>query len=48
MELKMCGFLAKHDLPISLIDMDLFPESKCLEDVHLGKQKATNILRQVT
>ncbi|CAG5054157.1 unnamed protein product [Parnassius apollo] len=50
----MCGFLAKHDLPISLVDdfvsllRNLFPESKCLDDVHLGKQKATNILRQVT
>lgn len=53
MEIKLCAFLAEHNLPISLSD-DLvellqspFPRDDALKTVKLGKQKATNVIRQV-
>ena len=53
MEVKLCAFIAQHNLPLSLSqDMaellrSLFPNDTALRNVKLGKQKATNIVRQV-
>ena len=53
MEIKLCAFLAEHNLPISLSDdlLDFlrspFPLDNTLKNVSLGKQKATNVIRQV-
>ena len=53
MEIKLCAFLAEHNLPISLSDdlldflRSLFPLDNTLKNVTLGKQKATNVIRQV-
>ena len=53
MEVKLCAFIAQHNLPLCLSqDMlellrSLFPNDTALRNVKLGKQKATNIVRQV-
>ena len=53
MEIKLCSFIAEHNLPISLSDdlvellRSLFPHDTPLTNVRLGKQKATNVIRQV-
>ena len=52
-EIKLCAFMAEHSLPISsgesFVELlkSLFPDEKPLALVKLGKQKATNIIRQV-
>ena len=52
MGIKLSAFLAKHDLTISLSDdpvdqlRSLFPKDEVLKNLTLGKQKATNIIRQ--
>ena len=52
-ELKVCAFIAEHDLSLSLSDWMvpllryLFPKDPLIGKVRLGKQKATNIIRQV-
>lgn len=53
MEIKLCAFIAEHNLPLSLADdlvkfiRSLFPLNQTLRNVMLGKQKATNVVRQV-
>jgi hypothetical protein len=53
MEIKLCAFIAEHNLPISLSDdllallRSMFPLNATLKNVTLGKQKATNVIRQV-
>ena len=53
MEVKLCAFVAQHNLPLSLTnDMvqlfrSLCPNDAALKNVRLGKQEATNIVRQV-
>lgn len=53
MEIKMCAFISEHNLPISIADAfveflrSLFPNDDVLRKVRLGKQKATNVIRQV-
>ena len=53
MEIKICSFIAQNDLSISMCEKflpflrDLFPADEVLKKVTLGKQKATNIVRQV-
>jgi hypothetical protein len=53
MEIKLCAFIAEHNLPLSLADdlvtfiRSLFPLDQTLRNVKLGKQKATNVVRQV-
>ena len=53
MEIKMCIFISEHNLPISIADAfveflrSLFPNDDVLRKVRLGKQKATNVIRQV-
>lgn len=53
MEIKICSFLAENNLPISLCEdtlsflRSLFPRDDVLRKVTLGKQKATNTVRQV-
>ena len=53
MEIKLCAFLAEHDLAISLSDdlvdllRSLFPKDEALKNLTLGKQKTTNVIRQV-
>ena len=53
MELKLCAFIAQHNLPLSLSQdivellCSLFPNDAVLRNVKLGKQKATNVVRQV-
>ena len=52
-EIKLCSFIAEKNLPISLVEelvpllRDLFPSDPALRQVKLGKQKSTNIIRQV-
>lgn len=52
-EFKVCAFLSEHHLPISLCEplLDLlkviFPSEMALMKVRLGKQRASNIIRQV-
>ncbi|XP_065581765.1 uncharacterized protein LOC136041162 [Artemia franciscana] len=51
-EQRICIFLAEYNLPLRLADSlipllrKLFPKDQALAGVTLGKQKATNILRQ--
>lgn len=53
MEIKICSFLAENNLPISLCEemlpflRSLHPTDSVLKKVSLGKQKATNTIRQV-
>lgn len=53
MELKLCAFITQHNLPLSISEdmvallRSLFPNDAALKNVRLGKQKATNIVRQV-
>ena len=53
MEIKLCSFIAEKNLPISIVEdllpllKDLFPSDEALRQVTLGKQKATNLIRQV-
>lgn len=53
MEVKLCAFITQHNLPLSLSEdmvellRSLFPDNAALKRVRLGKQKATNIVRQV-
>ena len=53
MEIKLSAFVAEHDLAISLSDdlvdllRSLFPKDDALKNLTLGKQKATNVIRQV-
>ena len=52
-EVKLCAFIAEHNLPITLVESfvellkNLCPDDKALALVKLGKQKATNIIWQV-
>jgi hypothetical protein len=52
-EIKLCSLIAEKNLPISLVEelvpllRDLFPSDPALREVKLGKQKSTNIVRQV-
>ena len=52
-EVKLCAFIAENNLPISLSEdlvallKNLFPSEVSLQNVKLGKQKATNVIRQV-
>lgn len=50
-ENAMCVFLVEHDLPISFVEplvefCKVLPEKSVLDKLQLGKQKATNIIRQ--
>ena len=53
MEIKLCSFIAEKNLPISIVEdllpllKDLFPSDEPLRQVTLGKQKSTNVIRQV-
>ena len=53
MEIKLCSFIAEHNLPISHCEnlltllRSLFPFDDTLKKVTLAKQKATNTIRQV-
>ena len=53
MEIKICAFLVEYNLPISLSDglvqllQSLFPRDDTIKTVTLGKQKASNVIRQV-
>ena len=53
MEIKLCAFIVEHNLPISISDhfvellCSFFPNENTLKNVRLGKQKATNVIRQV-
>lgn len=53
MELRLCAFLAENYLPISLIEplllllKILFSDNNALKRVCLGKQRASNVIRQV-
>jgi hypothetical protein len=53
MEVKICAFIAEHNLPLSISDSivtflcSMFPNDDPLKKVKLGKQKATNVIRQV-
>ena len=53
MEIKLCSFVMEKNLSISLVEdllpllRDLFPSDETLRQVTLGKQKATNVIRQV-
>ena len=53
MEVKICAFIAEHNLPLLISDSkvaflsSMFPNDVPLKKVKLGKQKATNMLRQV-
>ena len=52
-ELQLCAFLSEHHLPIVLCEPlielmnTMFPQDVCLKKVKLGKQRASNIIRQV-
>ena len=52
-EIKLCAFIAENNLPISWSEdlvalvKSLFPSEVSLQNVKLGKQKATNVIRQV-
>eukprot|EP00795_Rhopilema_esculentum_P005734 gene5734-10988_t len=51
-KLRVCAFLAEHALALSLAEplvavlRSLFPEDPSMKSVRLGKQKATNVIRQ--
>ncbi|CAB4007568.1 E3 SUMO- ligase KIAA1586-like [Paramuricea clavata] len=53
MEIKLCAFITQHNLPLSITEdivellRSLFPNDAALSYLKLGKQKATNIVRQV-
>jgi hypothetical protein len=53
MEIKLCAFITQHNLPLSISEdivellRSLFPNDAALSYLKLGKQKATNIVRQV-
>ncbi|XP_028402033.1 uncharacterized protein LOC114524975 [Dendronephthya gigantea] len=53
MEIKLCSFIVEHNLPIHISDdllallSSLFPTNKTVQKATLGKQKATNVIRQV-
>ena len=53
MEIKTCAFLAEHNLPISLSNglvqflQSLSPCDDVMKTITLGKQKASNVIRQV-
>ena len=50
MEVKICAFIAEHNLPLLISDSMVafvcsrFPNDASLKKVKLGKQKATNVL----
>lgn len=52
-EFKICAFLSEHHLPFSLCEplldllKEMFPSEMALKKVRLGKQRASNIIRQV-
>jgi hypothetical protein len=52
-EIKLCSFITEKNLPISIVEdlvpllRNLFPSDPALREVKLGKQKATNVIRQV-
>ena len=52
MELKLCAFIVQHNLPLSLsqdiVELHtLFANDAALKNLKLGKQKVTNVVRQV-
>ena len=53
MEIKIASFIAEKNLPLSISEdlmallKSLFPNDKTLSRVSLGKQKTTNVIRQV-
>lgn len=53
LEIKPCSFIVEHNLPIHLSEdllallSSLFPSGKTVQKATLGKQKATNVIRQV-
>ncbi|CAB3990550.1 Hypothetical predicted protein [Paramuricea clavata] len=53
LEIKLCSFIVEHNIPIQLSDdllallSSLFPSYKTVQKATLGKQKATNVIRQV-
>lgn len=53
MEIKICSFITEHNLPISICESfvpflrSIFPSDSVVKNVKLGKQKATNTIRQV-
>jgi len=52
-EIKICGFLAEHNIPFNTMDhltdvlKKAFPDSKIAEGLHLGRTKSTNIVKHV-
>lgn len=53
LEIKLSSFIVEHNLPINLSEdllallSSLFPHDKTVQKATLGKQKSTNIIRQV-
>lgn len=53
MEIRMCTFVIEKNLPLSMPEdmlnlmKSLFPTNDTLKEVTLGKQKSTNVIRQV-
>lgn len=53
LEIKLCSFIVEHNLPIHLSNellallSILFSMNKTVQKATLGKQKATNLIRQV-
>ncbi|KAG8175684.1 hypothetical protein JTE90_010159 [Oedothorax gibbosus] len=51
LETSICSFIVEHDLPISFVEplskfCKALPEKSVVKQLQLGKQKATNIIRQ--
>lgn len=52
-EIKICGFLAEHNISFNTMDhltdvlKEAFPDSKIAEGLHLGRTKSTNIVKHV-
>ncbi|XP_063635151.1 uncharacterized protein LOC134805883 [Cydia splendana] len=52
-EVKICAFVAEHNLPISLVDdlvpfmANIYPDSTIAQKVTLGRTKATNMLTKL-
>jgi len=52
-ELKICGFIAEHNILFNSMDhltqvlKDAFPNSKIAQGFHLGRTKSTNIVKNV-
>uniref|UniRef100_A0A8D8RA81 Uncharacterized protein n=1 Tax=Cacopsylla melanoneura TaxID=428564 RepID=A0A8D8RA81_9HEMI len=51
LETSMCAFIAEHNLPLSFSEhlvtfIKSLPDQETIRKVQLGKQKATNIIRQ--